>query len=153
MPPASAARGSVLGLHRPSLPADEYFSLGLDGAAAAHRVMNEAVAGYLGEMGDPVESTSLMLATSHSDMVWLPAEDIRTNLDGIIAEYAERLRDRARAALGPRTASYYRPVQAFSSAERLTGTDKEDVDCLSARLREMQEERRQAAVARLIDPR
>jgi hypothetical protein len=35
----------------------------------------------------------------------------------------------------------------FSPAERLT--EKGDVDCVSARLQEMQEERRQIAVARL----
>ena len=85
--------GSVLGLHRPSLPADEIFSLGLDGAAAAHRVIAEAVAGYLDEMGVPSKYTSVMLSTNASDMVWLSLEDIRNDLDGVVAGYAGTFRD------------------------------------------------------------
>jgi hypothetical protein len=82
-------RGLVLGLHRPSLPADEYFSLGLDGAVAAHRVIAEAVTGYLEAMGVPSKYASLMLSTNASDMVWLSAEDIHNDLDGVIAEHAQ----------------------------------------------------------------
>ena len=86
-------QGSVLGLHRPSLPADEYFSLGLDGAVAAYGVIREAVTAYLEEMAVPSKYTSLMLSTENSDMAWLSSEDIRNDLDGVIAEYAERFRD------------------------------------------------------------
>jgi hypothetical protein len=85
--------GSVLGLHRPSLPADEYFSLGLDGAAAAHRVIADAVARYLDEMGVPSKYTSVMLSTNASDMAWLSSEEIQKDLDGVIAGYAEQLPD------------------------------------------------------------
>ena len=92
-------RGLVLGLHRPSLPADEYFSLGLDGAVAAHRVIDKAVAGYLEEMGVPSKYTSIMLSTRASEMAWLSSEDIHNDLDGVIAEYAEKCRD---ACLRPR---------------------------------------------------
>ena len=70
-------QGTVLGLHRPSLPADEYFALGLDGAVDAFRVIRDAVTGYLEEMGVPSKYTSLMLSTANSDMVWLSSEDIR----------------------------------------------------------------------------
>ena len=97
-------QGSVLGLHRPSLPADEYFALGLDGAVAAFRVICDAVTAYLEEMGVPSKYTSLMLSTANSDMVWLSSEDIRNDLDGVIAEYAERFREACprRSAAGER---------------------------------------------------
>ena len=140
-------QGTVLGLHRPALPADEYFSLGLDGAVEAYRVICDAVTAYLEEMGVPSKYTSLMLSTANSDMVWLSSEDIRTDLDGVVAEYAERFRDVCPNRTRPGNGEYYRPVQVFSPAERLT--EKGDVDCVSARLQEMQEERRQIAVARL----
>ena len=141
-------QGTVLGLHRPALPADEYFSLGLDGAVEAYRVICDAVTAYLEEMSVPSKYTSLMLSTANSDMVWLSSEDIRTDLDGVVAEYAERFRDVCPNRTRPGNGEYYRPVQVFSpAAERLTG--KGDVDCVSARLQEMQEERRQIAVARL----
>jgi hypothetical protein len=141
-------QGSVLGLHRPSLPADEYFALGLDGAVAAYAVIREAVTGYLEEMGVPSKYTSLMLSTANSDMVWLSSEDIRTDLDGVIPEYAERLRDACPRPARPENGEYYRPVPAFSLSER--STEKGDVDCVSSRLQEMQEERRQMTVARLL---
>ena len=144
-------RGSVLGLHRPSLPADEYFSLGLDGAVAAHRVIREAVAGYLEEMGVPSKYTSVMLSTNASDMVWLSSEDIHNDLDGVVAEYAERFRDACPRRTPPENDERYRPRQAVWSGER--PTEKEDVDCMSQRLKEMQEERRQSAVARLLQER
>ena len=140
-------QGTVLGLHRPSLPADEYFSLGLDGAVEAYRVICDAVTAYLEEMSVPSKYTSLMLSTANSDMVWLSSEDIRTDLDAVVAEYAERFRDVCPRRTRPENGEYYRPVQVFSPAERLT--EKGDVDCVSARLQEMQEERRQIAVARL----
>ena len=141
-------QGSVLGLHRPSLPADEYFALGLDGAVAAYAVIREAVTGYLEEMGVPSKYTSLMLSTANSDMVWLPSEDIRTDLDGVIPEYAERLRDACPRPARPENGDYHRPVPVSSLSER--STEKGDVDCVSSRLQEMQEERRQMAVARLL---
>ena len=123
------------------------FLLGLDGAVEAYRVIRDAVTGYLEEMGVPSRYTSLMLSTANSDMVWLSSEDIRTDLDGVVAEYAERFRDVCPRRTRPENGEYYRPVQVFSPAERLT--EKGDVDCVSARLQEMQEERRQIAVARL----
>jgi hypothetical protein len=144
-------RGSVLGLHRPSLPADEYFSLGLDGAVAAHRVIAEAVTGYLQEMGVPSKYASVMLSTNASDMVWLSSEDIHNDLDGVIAEYAERFRDACPRPTPPENDGHYRPRQALSPGER--PTEKEEVDCMSQRLKEMQEERRQSAVARLLQER
>jgi hypothetical protein len=147
-------QGTLLGLHRPSLPADEYFSLGLEGAAAAHRVIREAVAGYLEEMGVPSKYTSLMLSTNASDMVWLSVEDIRNDLDGVIAEYADHLRDTCPRRTRPESGESYRPVRLISSSERLAEeAGKEDVDCVSARLQEMHEERRQAAAARLFEER
>jgi hypothetical protein len=139
-------RGLVLGLHRPSLPADEYFSLGLDGAVDAHRVIREAVTGYLEEMGIPSKYTSLMLSTNASDMVWLSSEDVHNDLDGVIAEYAERFRDACPRREPPEHVGHYRPRQPLTPGEQ--PTESEDVDCISQRLKEMQEERRQSAVAR-----
>jgi hypothetical protein len=84
-------QGLVLGLHRPSLPAEEYFSLGLDGAVAAHRVIEEAVTGYLDAMGVPSKYASLMLYSNTRDTVWLSVEDIQNDLDGVIPGYAEAI--------------------------------------------------------------
>ncbi len=144
-------QGTVLGLHRPSLPADEYFSLGLDGAVDASRVIREAVTAYLEEMGVPSKYSSLMLSTPNSDMVWLTSEDVRSDLNGVVAEYAERLGDVCPRAARPENGEHYRPVPVISSGEQLT--EKRDADCVSARLQEMQEERRQIAVARLLQER
>jgi hypothetical protein len=144
-------QGTVLGLHRPSLPADEYFSLGLDGAVDAYRVIREAVTAYLEEMSVPSKYSSLMLSTPNSDMVWLTSEEVRSDLNGVVAEYAERFGDVCPRAARPENAEHYRPVQVIGSGEPLT--EKGDADCLSARLQEMQEERRQIAVARLLQER
>ena len=144
-------RGSVLGIHRPSLPADEYFSLGLDGAVAAHRVIDRAVAGYLEEMGVPSKYTSVMLSTNASEMVWLSSEDIRNDLDGVIAEYAERFRNACPRRPQPENDEHSQPRQAGRPGER--PAEREDVDCISQRLKEIQEERRQGAVARLLQER
>jgi len=144
-------QGSVLGIHKPTLPADEYFSLGLDGAVDASRVIREAVTAYLEEMGVPSKYSSLMLSTPNSDMVWLMSEDVRSDLNGVVAEYAERLGDVCPRAARPENGEHYRPVPVISSGEQLT--DKGDADCMSARLQEMQEERRQIAVARLLQER
>ena len=144
-------RGSVLGLHRPSLPADEYFSLGLDGAVAAHRVIVEAVTGYLEEMGVPSKYTSVMLSTNASDMVWLSS-----------GRHPQRSRRRHRRVCrkvsrrlpAPHAARERRAVPPAASPEPgERPTENEDVDCMSQRLKEMQEERRQAAVARLLQGR
>ena len=144
-------RGLVLGLHRPSLPADEYFSLGLDGSVAAHRVIREAVTGYLEEMGVPSKYTSVMLSTNASDMVWLSSQDIHNDLDGVIAEYAERFRESCPRRTASENEGHYRPRSALMSGER--PTESEDLDCMSQRLKEMQEERRPGAVARLLQGR
>jgi hypothetical protein len=137
--------GLVLGIHRPSLPADEYFSLGLDGAVAAHRVIAEAVTGYLAEMGVPSKYASLMLSTNASDMVWLSAEDVRRDLDGVIADYAEVFRGcptRTTPGNGDR------PRPAMGSGEQ--PTEIADADCISQRLKHTQDARRHSAIARLL---
>jgi hypothetical protein len=130
-------RGLVLGLHRPSLPADEYFSLGLDGAVAAHRVIAEAVTDYLAAMGVPSKYASLMLSTNASDMVWLSAEDIHNDLDGVIAEYVEAIRTACPLRMPP--ASDHQPLSAARPGEQ--PKEMADVDCISRRLKELHEER------------
>jgi hypothetical protein len=144
-------RGSVLGIHRPSLPADEYFSLGLDGAVAAHRVIDQAVNRYLEEMGVPSKYASVMLSTNASDMVWLSAEDIHNDLDGVIPEYADSFRNACPRRPPPENNEPYQPQQAVRPGER--PADKADLECISQRLKEIQQERRQGAVARLLQER
>jgi hypothetical protein len=136
--------GLVLGIHRPSLPADEYFSLGLDGAVAAQRVIAEAVTGYLAEMGVPAKYASLMLATNASEMVWLPAEDVRRDLDGVIAEFAEVFRG-CPTRTPPGNDGQSKP--AIGSGEQPTETA--DADCVSQRLKRAQEARRHSGIATL----
>jgi hypothetical protein len=80
-------QGSVLGIHKPSLPADEYFSLGLDGSVTAHRRIQEATADYLDQMGVPARYASMMMAGSPTDMIWLAPEDVAKDLTGIAAGY------------------------------------------------------------------
>jgi hypothetical protein len=144
-------RGLVLGLHRPSLPADEHFSLGLDGAVAAHRVIDKAVTGYLEEMGVPSKYTSVMLSTNASDMAWLSPEDINKDLDGVIPEFAEKCRDACQARTTPGNAAAARPQQALGAAHE--ATDTPNVNCMSQRLKELQEERRHGALERLLQER
>jgi hypothetical protein len=115
-------QGSVLGIHKPALPADEYFAIGLDGSVAAHRRIEEATATYLEQMGAPARYASLILTTSSREMVWLSPDDIARDFTGIAPGYDEQLRG------GCRT------VAPQSSAES---------DCTSKKLAELQEERRQ----------
>ena len=80
-------------------------------------------------------------------MAWLSSEDIRTDLDGVVAEYAERFRDVCPRRTRPENGEYYRPVQA---SVRPSGRRKRETStACRQRLQEMQEERRQIAVARL----
>ena len=136
--------GLVLGIHRPSLPADEYFSLGLERAVDAQRVIAEAVTGYLAEMGVPAKYASLMLSTNASDMVWLSAEDVRRDLDGVIAEYADVFRG-CPTRTPPRNDDQSR--LATGSGEQ--PTEMADADCVSQRLKHTQDARRQGGIARL----
>ena len=65
-------QGSVVGIHKPALPADEYFAIGLDGSVAAHQRIEEATVAYLDLMGAPARYAPLMLTISSGTMVWLP---------------------------------------------------------------------------------
>jgi hypothetical protein len=125
-------QGMVLGIHKPSLPADEYFKLGLDGSAAAHRRIQEATAAYLDLMGVPAKYASLMLATDPSEMTWLAPEDVERDLTGIVAEYREQLHAGCRLQIA-----------------RLT-TDLQS-DCASRALADLQAERRQRTLEQLRD--
>jgi hypothetical protein len=116
-------QGSVLGIHKPSLPADEYFSLGLDGSVAAHRRIQEATADYLDQMGVPARYASMMMAANSSEMIWLTPEDIARDLTGVAAGYEVWFQ-------GPCRTQVIQPSGA-------------DLDCASQILAEMQEERRQ----------
>jgi hypothetical protein len=116
-------QGSVLGIHKPALPADEYFAVGLDGAVAAHQRIEEATVAYLDLMGAPARYGPLMLAASSVTMVWLSPDDIARDFTGFALGYDEQLR------AGCRTDS-----AATSSAES---------DCMSRKLSELQQERRQ----------
>lgn len=124
-------QGMVLGIHKPSLPSDEYFKLGLDGSAAAHRRIQEATAAYLDLMGVPAKYTSLMMATSPSEMTWLAPEDVERDLTGIVAEYQEQLRAGCRLQIAS-----------------LNGAQS---DCASRALSDLQEERRQRTLEQLRD--
>jgi hypothetical protein len=130
-------QGLVLGLHRPTLPADEYFALGLDGAVAAHRVIAEAVTGYLEFMGVPSKYASLMLSPNGGGMVWLSAEDIRNDLDGVPAGYVDALR--AACPLYLSTDDDHQPLPAARPGEQ--SKEMAGVDCTSRRLMELHEER------------
>jgi hypothetical protein len=116
-------QGSVLGIHKPSLPADEYFALGLDGSVAAHRRIQEATADYLDQMGVPSKYASMMMAASSSGMIWLAPEDIARDLTGVAAGYEAWFQ-------GPCRTQVVQPGAA-------------DLDCASQLLAEIQEERRQ----------
>jgi len=122
-------QGSVLGIHRPTLPADEYFALGLDGSVAAHRRIEEATVAYLDLMGAPARYAPLMLATSASGMVWLSAEDIASDFTGIAPGYTH-LRGGCATDVG--------------------GQNGTEPDCTSRKLAELQEERRQRTRRQLL---
>ena len=120
-------QGSVLGIHKPSLPADEYFSLGLDGSVTAHRRIQEATADYLDQMGVPSRYAAMMMAESSTDMIWLAPEDVAKDLAGIAAGYEAWFQGACRTQV-------VRPGVA-------------DDDCASQVLAAKQEERRQRARA------
>ena len=120
-------QGSVLGIHKPSLPADEYFSLGLDGSVTVHRRIQEATADYLDQMGVPARYASMMMAGSSTDMIWLAPEDVAKDLTGIAAGYEAWFQGACRTQV-------VRPGVA-------------DDDCASQVLAAKQEERRQRARA------
>ena len=120
-------QGSVLGIHKPSLPADEYFSLGLDGSVTVHRRIQEATADYLDQMGVPARYASMMMAGSSTDMIWLAPEDVANDLTGIAAGYEAWFQGACRTQV-------VRPGVA-------------DDDCASQVLAAKQEERRQRARA------
>ena len=122
-------QGSVLGIHKPALPADEYFALGLEGSVAAHRRIEDATVAYLDLMGAPARYASLMLATSTRDMVWLSAEDIASDFTGIAPGYTQ-----LRGGCATDVASQ-------------NGTEP---DCTSRKLSELQEERRQRTRRQLL---
>lgn len=103
-------QGTVLGIHKAALPADEYFKLGLDGAAAAHQQIEEAIAAYLEVMGVPAHYASAMRTASSVEMIWLSNEDIAKDLSGFapghehlstvrLAEIQEDRRQRTRRQL------------------------------------------------------
>ena len=58
-------QGSVLGIHKPALPADEYFTVGLDGAVAAHQRIEEATVAVPGSDG----SAGALCAADADDLV------------------------------------------------------------------------------------
>jgi hypothetical protein len=118
-------QGSVLGIHKPSLPADEYFSLGLDGSVAAHRRIQEATADYLELMGVPSKYASMMMSANSSDMIWLTPEDIARDLTGVAAGYEVWFQGACRT--------------------QVVQPDAADAECASQILAGIQEERRQRA--------
>ena len=122
-------QGSVLGIHKPALPADEYFALGLDGSVAAHRKIEEATVAYLDVMGAPARYASLMLAGSSRGMVWLSPEDIASDFTGIAPGYTY-LRDACPTDLASQNGA--------------------EAACTSRRLAELQEERRQRTRRKLL---
>jgi len=122
-------QGSVLGLHKPSLPADEYFSLGLDGSVAAHRRIQEATADYLNQMGVPSRYASMMTDGNSTEMIWLTPEDVAKDLTGIAPGYEAWFQGACRTQI----------VQPAAA----------DDDCASQILAAKQEERRQRARASL----
>jgi hypothetical protein len=122
-------QGSVLGIHKPTLPADEYFALGLDGAVAAHQRIEEATLAYLDLMGAPARYASLMLATSSSEMVWLSARDIASDFTGIAPGYTH-LRG--------------------GCATDVASQNGAEPDCTSTKLAELREERRQRTRRQLL---
>jgi hypothetical protein len=121
--------GSVLGIHKPALPPDEYFALGLEGSVAAHQKIEEATVAFLNLMGAPARYASLMLATSSGTMVWLSGDDIARDFTGITPEYDEQLR---------------------RGCGQLAGQSSAEPDCTSKRLTELQEERRQRTQRHLL---
>jgi hypothetical protein len=118
-------QGSVLGIHKPFLPADEYFSLGLDGSVAAHQRIQAATADYLDLMGVPSRYASMMMAANSTDMIWLTPEDIARDFTGVAAGYEVWFQGACRTHV-------VQPAVA-------------DDDCASQILAGMQEERRQRA--------
>ena len=123
-------QGSVLGIHKPSLPADEYFALGLDGSVAAQQRIEEATTAYLDLMGAPARYASLMLTTSPRDMLWLNPDDIARDFSGIASGLDQELR---------------RGCPADGDAQ--TGTAP---DCASKKLAELQEDRRRRTRRQLL---
>ena len=125
---AAGARrqGSVLGVHKPSLPADESFALGLEGLVAAQRRIQDATAIYLDRMGVPERYTAVMMATSSAGMLWLDPQDIDRDLTGVATEYVDRLRGTC-------------PIQLAISGDG-------QGDCASLLLAELQQERRQHTI-------
>ena len=116
-------QGSVLGIHKPSLPADEYFALGLDGSVAAHRRIQVATADYLEQMGVPAKYASMMMVANSSEMVWLTPDDIARDLTGVAAGHEVWFQGACRTQVGQ--------------------ADGAETDCASQILAEIQEERRQ----------
>ena len=114
--------GLVLGIHRPSLPASEYFALGLDGSAAAHQRIEEATAAYLRQMGVPVSYFSTMMNTRSTETVWLSRQQIERDLTGLVGDYA--------TLVGTVCGTGAAPDSAGAS------------DCASRLLAEVQEDRR-----------
>ena len=124
-------QGSVLGIHKPSLPAEEYFSLGLDGSVTAHRRIQEATADYLDQMGVPSRYASMMMAASSTDMIWLTPEDIARDLTGVAAGYEIWFQGACRTQVVQRVVA--------------------DEDCATQILAAMQDERRQRTRAHFRD--
>jgi hypothetical protein len=122
--------GSVLGIHKPALPADEYFAVGLDGSVAAHQRIEEATVTYLGLMGAPARYAPLMLATASGTMLWLSPDDIARDFTGIAPGYDRQL-----------MAGCQTDPARWISAES---------DCTSRKLAELQEERRQRTRRHLL---
>jgi hypothetical protein len=123
-------QGSVLGIHKPALPADEYFALGLEGSVAAHQRIEEATAAYLDLMGAPARYASLMLTTSSREMLWLSPDDIARDFTGIAPGYDEQL--------------------SRACQTDLAGQSDAESDCTSKKLAELQEERRQRTRRQLL---
>jgi hypothetical protein len=123
-------QGSVLGIHKPSLPADEHFALGLDGAAAAYQRIREATTSYLNLMGAPTRYVSLMLATSSGEMVWLSPDEIARDLNGLAPGYDEELR--------------------AGCLTEVVRNGVSESDCASRNLAQLQRERRQRTRRQLL---
>jgi hypothetical protein len=123
-------QGSVLGIHKPALPADEYFAIGLDGSVAAHQRIEEATMAYLGSMRVPARYAALMLTTSFGKMVWLSPDDVARDFTGIAPGYHEEL------SAGCRTDP--------------AGTSRAESECTSRKLAELQQERRQLTRRQLL---
>jgi hypothetical protein len=77
---------AILGIHRPSLSADELKRLRLDKAAAADNQMWSAVENYLKAMDVPAKYAESMHSVPMQKIQWIRFDEFQTDLRGFIPE-------------------------------------------------------------------